>query len=138
MPLPEAKQVDRGTFGRWAPAAFWAVAILAVSSIPGHQVARVVDLSYGLDKVCHFGEYLVLGVLLARSLGARVTLRFLLVAWLGLAVFATLDELHQALIPGRIPDVLDWTADTSGGALGMLAGWAWSRMRSRGADLVKH
>jgi VanZ family protein len=128
--------MGRRTFLRWAPVAFWAMAILAVSSVPGRELGHLLDLSGGLDKVGHFGEYLVLGVLLARSLGARVTVRLLLAGWVGLAIFATLDELHQAFIPGRIPDMLDWTADTSGGALGLLAGWAFSRLRARRAGLV--
>ncbi len=105
----------------------WAAAILAVSSIPG----RHLHIPDGTDKIGHVGEYLVLGALLARSLGARAALRLLLAAWIGMAVFGALDELHQYFIPGRTPDVMDWAADAAGAVAGLLAGWALCRLRSR-------
>jgi len=119
--------VDRRTFIRWAPVVLWAAAILAVSSIPG----RHLHIPDGTDKIGHVGEYLVLGALLARSLGARAALRLLLAAWIGMAVFGALDELHQYFIPGRTPDVMDWAADAAGAVAGLLAGWALCRLRSR-------
>ena len=119
--------MERRTFIRWAPVVLWAAAILAVSSIPG----RHLHIPEGTDKVGHVGEYLVLGALLARSLGARAALRLLVAAWLGMAVFGALDELHQYFIPGRTPDVMDWAADAAGAGAGLLAGWAFYRLRAR-------
>ena len=116
--------MDRLTLRRWAPVATWVVAILAVSSIPG----RHLDLREGTDKIGHVVEYLILGVLLARALGARVANRLLVAAWVGVLVFGALDELHQAFIPGRTPDVMDWAADAAGAAAGLLIGAVLLRM----------
>lgn len=96
----------------WAPALLWAAVLFAFSSrstLPG-------DLGGGLDKVVHFGAYAVLGVLLAYgAVQSRLTMRWPVL--IGLA-YAASDEIHQAFVPGRSPDVADWTAD----ALGVAAG----------------
>jgi MYXO-CTERM domain-containing protein len=45
------------------------------------------------------------------------------------------DEVHQSFVPGRDSDVLDWRADTIGGAAaaGLLLAWAIIR-RSASSD----
>ena len=89
----------------WAPALLWAAVLFAFSSrstLPG-------DLGGGLDKVVHFGAYAVLGVLLAYgAVQSRLPLRWPVL--IGLA-YAASDEIHQAFVPGRSPDVADWTAE---------------------------
>lgn len=105
----------------WAPALLWAAVLFAFSSrstLPG-------DLGGGLDKVAHFGAYTVLGLLLARG---AFTSR-LSAGWpvlIGL-LYAASDEIHQHFVPGRSPDVADWTADTLGVAFGC---YFMFRMRS--------
>jgi VanZ family protein len=48
-------------------------------------------------------------------------------------VIATLygvsDEIHQAFVPLRTPDVRDVIADATGAALALGAAWAWSIIR---------
>jgi VanZ family protein len=77
----------------------------------------------GWDKVFHAGAYLVLCVLALRAchrglhwLGLRETVFALLVT----AVYGSLDELHQAFVPGRDASVRDWLADVLG-AIGAVA-----------------
>jgi VanZ family protein len=107
-----------GRWRAWAPAVVWAVLLLAVSSRPSVPV----DLDGGRDKVAHFLAYLVFGALLARAAGRRGA--FLGAVAIGLA-FAAVDELFQGLIPGRVPDVMDWVADAAGVLTGVLLYRLW-------------
>lgn len=98
----------------FAPAIVWAIVILAVSSIP-----YLSSPSFGFkieDKVAHFVEYLVLGVLLAYGFSRLRLSRsriFMLSAGIS-GAFGILDELHQLLIPGRETAGLDMLADVLG------------------------
>jgi hypothetical protein len=98
----------------WVPAAVWAAVLFLVSSRP----TLGVDLGGGLDKLAHFGAYLVLGVLLAYG-ASRQAAPTIVAVVLGL-LYGALDEFHQSLVPGRAPELADWAAD----ALGTLAGVA--------------
>jgi hypothetical protein len=127
----------------WLPAALWAGAILAVSSIPGGTIGG--GLFPGCDKLAHLIEYSVLGSLLGfwvvtrggagRGGGATGALpgraqdgrpRWHPAAWLVAAAvaFAGLDEVHQRLIPGREMDFWDFGADTAGVVLGLVVALA--------------
>ncbi len=83
------------------------------------------------DKVAHTAEYVVLGVLLYAGVGWLMgrRQRFLLF-WLLFAIGASLaaaDEMLQTFIPGRMPDINDWLADTLGVALGVISAMLLSR-----------
>jgi VanZ family protein len=105
----------------WLPVVAWAGLIFALSSVP--------DLGTGLGgwdlalrKVAHAGEYAVLGALLVRALrrpGSAVALGVL---------YAVSDEVHQALVPGRMGSPLDVAIDAAGVVLGVLL---WERARTR-------
>jgi VanZ family protein len=107
------------------PPLLWAVFIFVLTSIPGSAVPDVGDVPSGTDKLVHAVIYGVLGFLTARSLwepaGGRPRWHYLL-ALLGIAVLALLDELHQTFIPGRDMDFADWVADVVGAAIGLSAG----------------
>ncbi|HEX2201882.1 MAG TPA: VanZ family protein [Longimicrobium sp.] len=96
----------------WVPAALWAAGIFVLSSRPSLPVPGF----SGADKAAHFGAYAVLGAFLAHGAAASGLGPAAPVA-LGWAYGAS-DELHQARVPGRSPDVWDWVAD----ALGVVAG----------------
>jgi len=111
----------------FAPAVAWTCLVLVATSMPG-TVVPAVGPSW-LDKVVHFGVYAVMAALwrhatrrsrlAARAPEARRVVRGL--GWLlvpALAIFAGLDELHQAWIPGRSPSLADWAADLVGIAVG--------------------
>ena len=111
-----------GTFARlWLPVLAWAALIFALSSIP--------DLGTGLGgwdlalrKLAHAAEYAVLGALLVRATGR---------GGLALAVgtlYAVSDELHQALVPGRMGSPVDVAIDALGVACGV---FLWQAVRSR-------
>jgi VanZ family protein len=91
----------------WAPVVLWAGLIFGLSSTP--------DLGTGLGtwdlvlrKIAHFGEYAVLGFLLARAVG-----RDALSALAGVA-YAGTDELHQHFVAGRHAAFRDVAIDAAG------------------------
>lgn len=76
------------------------------------------------DKLVHAGGYFVLAGL---TYWVYVSRRENTVKWLTLwlAVFsihAVVDELTQALVPDRTPDLLDWISDTIGAACALALG----------------
>lgn len=73
-----------------------------------------------LSVAAHFSEYALLAALLAQALRhSRITAtRAARLAFLLSVVYAGSDELHQAFVPGRHPDLRDVLVD----ALGALAG----------------
>jgi VanZ family protein len=87
------------------------------------------------DKLMHTLEYGGLGVLLLSMLRASNPARPRLVSALlavtcGMTIGAG-DEQFQRLIPGRMCDLFDWLADSSGVVLAQLAAFAWWRLRGK-------
>jgi len=96
---------------RWLPAAVWAAVIFAGSSIPGTNIPGQWSI-WG-----HLGEYAVLGALVASALRRDDWGTILLVIGL-CALYGASDEFHQAFVPFRTPDILDWITDVAGAATG--------------------
>lgn len=83
------------------------------------------------DKAIHFSAYALLGAATAWALRPGSWSRIGR-AWVGVAAFGALDEVHQHWIPGRSPDPVDWLADSAGGAVGLaLFGARTARRESR-------
>ena len=93
------------------------------------------------DKIAHAIEYGILAVLnlaaLRRSF-ALPPLRAVATSVLLTSAWGYLDELHQAFVPGRNSDLLDWGADTLGAIVGAsLAAIALRRRGSERAERVR-
>jgi VanZ family protein len=109
---------------RWCFAAAWAAVIFAGSSVPGSRIPG------GYSVYGHLTEYFVLGALVAFAFGGR-KLSGVAAALLVCALYAASDELHQAFVPMRTPDPLDWLTDLVGATAGALSTVRWS-LGSRG------
>ena len=74
------------------------------------------------DKLAHFGEYFIIGLLLFAGIGWTVSrsglITFLFLFAVGVSV-AALDELLQSYIPGRNMDLYEGFADGAGVAAGV-------------------
>jgi VanZ family protein len=70
----------------------------------------------------HFGVYAVLAALCVIALWPTTTpWRAVAIAVMISSAYGVTDEIHQAFVPGRIPDVADWGFDTLGALAGALA-----------------
>lgn len=100
-------------YARYAAIA-WMAVIFALSSMPGDAVPAGDYGSYG-----HFFLYAVLGGLYVLALPAdRPAMRAVLLAVVLASAYGITDELHQAFVPGRVPDPVDWLVDTAGALTG--------------------
>lgn len=116
----------------WVPAAAWAVVLFLLSASP--DLAGPSWLAVN-DKVGHLCLYMVLGASLSygRSRSVHRPTHALLIA-VG-ALYAASDEWHQAFVPGRTPDWIDWVADCTGVILGYaVASLLLERTAKREAD----
>ena len=114
----------------WVASVLWMAAIFGFSSLPGSAVPS------GIGAYAHFGVYAVLGALLFLAFAHEtVPGRAVAYAVLTASLYGVTDELHQAFVPGRVPDAADWGMDTLGalaGALLVLRALARFRERSTG------
>jgi len=123
---PIAPGIRRRRIHRWVAVAVWASVIFGASSLHGSQVPG------RFGALAHFLEYAVLGVLVAGAL--RVDHAQSRSAVLGVtlaSLYAITDEFHQAFVPGRVPDPLDWGTDTLGALCGVVVMLLASRLRRR-------
>lgn len=110
---------------RVLPALAWAATIWFLSATPSDGTTWLdavwLDLPL-LDKVAHAGLF---GVLAALLLYARATPLLAI----GLTIAAgVVDEVHQAFVPGRVPDLWDLAADAAGAVIAVVAvRWLASR-----------
>ena len=112
-------------------ALIWGLFLLALTSWPSPPEVPVVSAIPSVDKVVHGLLYGVEGFLLYFAVAWPGPPRFSVLRGLTiagvLAVFGTLDEIHQAFIPGRAMEAADALLDTVGGFLGGLVASAWSQ-----------
>jgi VanZ family protein len=115
-------------------AAAWGLFLLALTSWPSPPEVPVVSSIPNFDKLVHAVLYGVEGFLLYFAIRWPPPRRF---SWLRalavggtLAVWGTLDELHQAWIPGRSMEAADAVTDAVAGFAGGLAASFWSVRRN--------
>lgn len=113
----------------WAPVLAYILLIFTLSGMSHPPVPA--DVS---GDLLHYPEYAVLGFLLGRALqgGKRSVpgLFVLSLAFVLSVLFGASDEFHQAFVPERVPDVMDWARDCAGTAAGVAAWWLWRRVRA--------
>jgi VanZ family protein len=124
------RALDSVSSRRWLPPLLWAACIFILTSIPG---SRLPELPFRyFDKVVHLAIYGVLGWLAARAWpSASRPVIAALATILLVSCFGAFDEWHQQFIPLRSMDVLDWAADTTGAALGVVLAMAGARAQVR-------
>jgi VanZ family protein len=93
-----------------------------MTTIPVETIPRLFDTQ---DKLEHFFAYFILSILIMLSFSIQS--RFLsirrnavLVSVIAIFLYASIDEIHQMIVPGRYCDVYDWLFDIVGGISGIL------------------
>ncbi len=115
----------RGVLVRWVPVLAWMGVIYFWSSRPDLPHLDEYWLEMLLRKVAHAVEYMVLGVLLARAVGASGRRSLVIAAVLG-ALYAVSDEWHQTFVPGRKGNLWDVMLDSVSALVGV---WLYVRQR---------
>jgi len=97
----------------WVPVAAYMGAVYFLSSRSRLQWARSFP-----DVLLHGVEFFLLAVLVVRALNGGLLIpvnpRCYLWAFALSAHYALLDEMHQALVPGRVSSVIDLLSDLMG------------------------
>ena len=131
----------------WLPAIVWMACIFSASTgamsaahtslfvepflrwlIPGISQQKLDSLHFLIRKGAHLSEYALLAIFLRHALrrtpvlfGGRGYWKPMGVALILAALYAALDEIHQAFVPSRIGSVVDVLIDTGGAICGLVA-----------------
>jgi VanZ family protein len=107
----------------------WAGVIFAASSIPGS------DVPGRFGSLAHFAEYAIFGALLRLALSTGTQPDEPSLGALSIAsAYGVTDEVHQAFVPMRTPDPVDWIIDSVGAMAGIGLMAAVLRRRARRED----
>lgn len=104
----------------WGPPILYMIAIFHFSA-ESNPMPAVTEHVW--DKLLHLTEYAGLALLFARALsgeGLRA-LRAIALAIVLTSAYGATDEYHQAFVPLRDSNPLDWAADTLGAGTGAVA-----------------
>jgi VanZ family protein len=115
------------------PAVLWGVFIFWASSIPASKLPKIALLIN--DKVIHAGIFLVLGLFVYYALEPKLkSIKYdwkrALIALAIVVLYGVIDEFHQSFVPGRSVDVLDASADATGGVLSVLVIYLGNKLKS--------
>ncbi|NRA26522.1 MAG: VanZ family protein [Opitutales bacterium] len=105
------------------------MAITALSSFPGVGVTSF-EFPHQ-DKLIHYLVFGLIATAWLRWLRTRMSVKkAAIAAWSITACFGLTDEIHQAFVPGRTMDVLDWLADALGALTAVLVYTYWPLYRN--------
>lgn len=82
------------------------------------NIDNVDVISYIVRKLAHFTEYLILGILVCNMLRCYDKKYYL--AIIICVLYAISDEVHQAFVPGRSPQIYDMLIDSFGSICGIV------------------
>jgi len=106
----------------WLPLVAWMGLIFYLSAQPDLPQPRMGWADLLLSNGAHAFVFGVLAILWARALADRP--RSWAIAFVLTMLYALSDEVHQAFVPGRHPDLFDLMFDGIGAMLA-LGLWAW-------------
>ena len=92
------------------------VLIIIISLVPGESFANVEILSW--DKILHFIEYLILGVL-AFKVFSKINYSVFFIIIIGTS-FGCFNEVLQIMVPGRSSSLYDALANLFGVTIGAI------------------
>lgn len=127
--MPVSRQ---GRLAAWAPVAALALLIFILSSIPGDRLTLHIFRSQ--DLVAHALVFGALAWLLTRALERETSWPALKGAGAAIVLaglYGVSDEMHQAFVPLRHPDVRDVAADLLGAVIGAGSRGIQTRRRAR-------
>ncbi|MGQ9610589.1 MAG: VanZ family protein, partial [bacterium] len=126
----EVTKITRSVFLRYHLLLYlYIVFIFALSSIPSKSLPEV-ETKLPIDKVVHFFEYGIFGILLFRVVSRkRSILESAIIVIFISASLGAIDESYQSFT-NRSADVKDWIIDWIGAIMGVTAFILYSKIRS--------
>lgn len=114
----------------WLPSALWCVVIYGLSSQSDFPEPDF-WLPPFTDKMIHAALYSLLALLLYPWLRRLGQSPFQAARWalVVASIYGMTDEWHQAGVPGRDADGLDWLADTIGASIVFWIAWREARLK---------
>ena len=104
----------------------YAFLILMLSSTPSNELPKTWLLQY--DKVIHFFEYFIFGILSIKSIQTLSQKTVLVLIPAGL-LFGLMDEYLQSFISGRFSSGFDVLSDTLGFTVGLILVYSFNNDR---------
>jgi len=95
----------------------YALIILMISATPSSDLPKMWLLQY--DKIIHFVEYLIFGVLAMKSMMNQTMKAGLILIPFGI-LFGFFDEYLQSFISGRYSSLMDVFSDSIGFSIGII------------------
>ena len=83
------------------------------------NINNIILLSLIIRKLAHFTEYLILGILVINMFTKNNAKKSCLLSILLCIIYATSDEIHQFIIPGRACQIKDILIDSVGSITGV-------------------
>ncbi len=104
-------------FKIWLPSLIWMITIFIFSNQPINKPGVSFSwIDFIFKKICHFGEYTILYLLIFKATGKKSIIKPLILTLL----YALTDEWHQTFIPGREGTLRDVGFDAFGAVLGLI------------------
>jgi VanZ family protein len=114
-------------FRFWVPALIWMGIIFVFSSFPDPMpLVELSALKEWIGRTGHFLEYaglafwLYFGQVDGKLGEGEVSIKVMLISFLGAVAYALTDEAHQIFVPGRTFQWLDLVVDAAGAAVSMV------------------
>jgi VanZ family protein len=114
-----------------ALAVYW-LALFIATHIPVERVPRAVGSA---DKVVHVLAFMLLSAIFATTWqvsAGRLNYRHLIWAWMAIVLYGALEESTQPFV-NRTASLMDWLADATGAAIGVLLFACVRHVRERGS-----
>ena len=107
---------------------FIAIFIFYMSSITFSSGSGIYKINI-LSIIYHFSVFFALNLFLIISLNKNIDTKYFFILITISLVYASLDELHQAFVPGRFPSVNDFYINSTGILLSSLSYISMKKLR---------
>jgi VanZ family protein len=108
-------RASRALLSGWLPPVAWAALIFALSAQPNLRFVPDQGSDFVIRKLGHMGVFGILALLVWSAVAQTSSLRRPWAWALAITVlFAGTDELHQGLVAGRHPSIVDVAIDGTG------------------------
>lgn len=99
--------------------------MIVISSFPSIRGEDIPQFDVpNIDKLFHFVEYFILGVLLVRAFSnTAVKMRYIYICIASILIaclYGCADEFHQRFVSQRTADIFDFLTDAAGAVIGVL------------------